>query len=621
MSTEPTEDLHLRRRDLDAEQILKLIQLEQNNRPDFESDDDFNLIFSPLEMRSQDTTEFRSGSTANIPPEVIPLSTYSYSIKRGQQLRIQFSANDINAGTQATTWSRTGVGSINNSGLYTYNPSGSTTLGNKTAKIRAMGRGGNSAYVTITIIVLAANNAPTLATIGNRTIRVGQTLTINLDGRDDDGDDLTYSVVSGDIGNLDPSTGVFTFEPTETGSESMSFRCSDGIANSPTRSTTITIQAAVTNPPVLRTISNKNLRTGQSITITLQSTNPKSQDLEYKRNTGSWQDSPTFSISYSSQGTRVQTMQVRDEDGLTDSITFSVIVRQNNAPTLASIGSKTVRVGQTLTINLDGQDVDTGDELTYFVVSGDVGELDPETGVYTFTPDSTGSESMSFRCNDGLLNSPTRSTTITIQAAQQRPPVLSSVSNKTLNVNQSTTITLQSTNPKGQNLQYKRNTGAWQTSPTFTISYSSAGTRVQTMQVRDEDGLTDSITFSVIVRTAPPPKVQNPTLAVSSSGGRNITRAGGIFRVTWNYVAGDIDGSRITDRNQISVVFGVDSRVRNTAVNFSNTSKSATRCSATVTIGTVGSGDVFVGVYAGITVTGSNGNTKRINAYENFNLA
>ena len=288
MSTEPTEDLHLRRRDLDAEQILKLIQLEQNNRPDFESDDDFNLIFSPLEMRSQDTTEFRSGSTANIPPEVIPLSTYSYSIKRGQQLRIQFSANDINAGTQATTWSRTGVGSINNSGLYTYNPSGSTTLGNKTAKIRAMGRGGNSAYVTITIIVLAANNAPTLATIGNRTIRVGQTLTINLDGRDDDGDDLTYSVVSGDIGNLDPSTGVFTFEPTETGSESMSFRCSDGIANSPTRSTVTAIPPPPVippQPPVLTTVENKNITTAQTITVTLQSTNPKNQNLQYRRNT------------------------------------------------------------------------------------------------------------------------------------------------------------------------------------------------------------------------------------------------------------------------------------------------------------------------------------------------
>ena len=55
-------------------------------------------------------------------------------------------------------------------------------------------------------------------------------------------------------------------------------------------------------------------------------------------------------------------MQVRDEDGLTDSITFSVIVRQNNAPTLASIGSKTVRVGQTLTINLD-----TVDTPAYYV--------------------------------------------------------------------------------------------------------------------------------------------------------------------------------------------------------------------------------------------------------------
>ena len=215
-----------------------------------------------------------------------------------------------------------------------------TGLGNKTVTVTAMGRGGDSNAVTITITVAAANEKPTLGSIGPRTVQVGNTLTIRLAGYDPNGDEITYEVTSGTVGELDPGTGVFTFTPTtdHVGDNNMTFRCTDGLLNSDPRSTRITVTAIPPppvippKPPVLTAVGNKNITTAQTITVTLQSTNPKNQNLQYRRNTLSWQTSPTFTIRYTSAGTRLQTMRVRDEDGLTDTITFSVIVRTVVAP-------------------------------------------------------------------------------------------------------------------------------------------------------------------------------------------------------------------------------------------------------------------------------------------------
>lgn len=87
---------------------------------------------------------------------------------------------------------------------------------------------------TITLTVVNGNEAPVLATIGNKTIDEGQSLEFVVTATDSNADDLTYSVTSLPSGaTFNSSERRFSWTPdyTQAGSFSVEFVVSDGIFN------------------------------------------------------------------------------------------------------------------------------------------------------------------------------------------------------------------------------------------------------------------------------------------------------------------------------------------------------------------------------------------------------
>ena len=84
--------------------------------------------------------------------------------------------------------------------------------------------------VSINTRTISINTPPILAAIGNKTVKVGQTLTFILSATDADGDVLTYSASNLPSGALfNPATRIFQWTPNRIGTYSnVHFEVSDG---------------------------------------------------------------------------------------------------------------------------------------------------------------------------------------------------------------------------------------------------------------------------------------------------------------------------------------------------------------------------------------------------------
>ena len=598
----PEENRHIRQKNYNSETLLNLIAAEKqasSTIPD-DNDADFGLLYSPLRINTTDKWVMTTGPF-NHPPEINTTQT-NYTLKRGNTLTINFSATDNN--NDVLTWTKptaTHVGSINTTtGVYTYTPNLSTSLDTKTVTIRVTDHPSNNqlaqfAEITIYVNVIHQNRAPTLWTLTNRTVYVDSTIRINLIGEDlDETDQLTYEKVSGAGGNLDVSTGVFTYTPTQMGNTIFSFRVGDGESYSTTRSITITAIARPVNPPVITGIINKTIYRNTNFSWQCRATNPKNQTLTWAATTSSTSSAITLSISSSGRlsfrrtnnSTTNITVTVTDEDGLFDTEIFAIhTITRPAIPILDAIPNRTDYVGSLVRINLVGSDKNNR-AITYQQTGGDGGTLNEDTGEFSVVINTVGNHIFSFRVYNGDAYSASRSTTITTRARPAtNPPVLAAIGNKTTQRNFNYSFRASATNPKNQTLTWSVSTTVSSSSITrLAISNngllrfrrtSNSDTPI-TITVTDQDGLFDSETINiktvdpppitppviidppVVVVPPPPPDRIPPSITITSrEGGRNLqftdhlrpynNRGGNSIR----FIATD-NGNRITDTSQIS---------------------------------------------------------------------
>ncbi|QNF35576.1 T9SS type A sorting domain-containing protein [Adhaeribacter swui] len=105
-----------------------------------------------------------------------------------------------------------------------------------------------SAPATVTITVSPVNDAPVLATIGNKTVSKGATLTFTATATDPDaGQTKTFSLVGAPSGaTIHATSGVFTWKPTVSGSFKFKVKVTDN--GSPALSAEQAVTVTVTNP-------------------------------------------------------------------------------------------------------------------------------------------------------------------------------------------------------------------------------------------------------------------------------------------------------------------------------------------------------------------------------------
>ncbi|MEO6739180.1 MAG: putative Ig domain-containing protein [Chthoniobacteraceae bacterium] len=290
----------------------------------------------------------------------------------------------------------------------------------------------NSDTQTVHIAVLPQNGAPVVTAITNQTLAVNSTLTVPLSATDPNGDPLTLSI-SGlpSFATLTANgngTGSIAFSPVpgHRGNYVLTFRATDnggGIAANVLFAETqfVLNVTSVNEPPKMGFVGPAVAVVGQEVRFSVRVDDAEQNPLTYSADnlpTGAtFIGTSVYGVAEfrwtpqaGDAGSRDITLRAADDGngGLgavaSDTRTFRITVRSANAsPVLVPVPSQNAAQNQPLTFTLSATDPD-GDTITYLgsgLPRGAV--LDPQTGVFRWTPDfaQSGNFTFSLSATDG----------------------------------------------------------------------------------------------------------------------------------------------------------------------------------------------------------------------------
>jgi Ca2+-binding RTX toxin-like protein len=199
---------------------------------------------------------------------------------------------------------------------------------------------------------------PTLAPISDQTVNEGSLLTVPVSATDPDANAvLTYSLEAAPKGaSIDPSTGVFTFTPTDgPATYPVKVHVSDNGTSPLSDSTTFSITVNNVAPAATLTDPTDGFQgvSGQSRTLTLGATDPSSVDqaarFTYALDWGDGTSETVTGVSgipashtYAAAGSYIATLTATDKDGGTSTpVTLPLTIRnvEQQASTLAVGGT------------------------------------------------------------------------------------------------------------------------------------------------------------------------------------------------------------------------------------------------------------------------------------------
>jgi hypothetical protein len=271
---------------------------------------------------------------------------------------------------------------------------------------------------------------------GTSSFDSSNSVNITLDGTDVDGDALTYSISSASNGTLSLNNDIVTYVPNQdwNGEDTFTYVANDGSLDSNTATVTITVNSVNDAPTVNDITLTGDEDTSEIVDLSTQTSDIDGDALTYSiitdvtNGTTSIDGSKvTYTPDTNWSGTDSYTYKAND--GSLDSNTATVTITVNpvnDAPTTTDIAitMNENRSARMIGIELQGSDVD-GDDLTYSVVSdASNGSTDPiSSGYLHYFPndDWNGTETITYKANDGLLDSNTSTITVTVTSVNDAP--------------------------------------------------------------------------------------------------------------------------------------------------------------------------------------------------------
>jgi hypothetical protein len=221
----------------------------------------------------------------------------SYNVNAGATLTVPASGvlgNDTDPDNNPLTavlasGPSSGTFNLSSNGSFTYTPTISS--GQVTFTYRANDgtvNSNNTATVTITVnAVTAANRAPVLSTIGNKTGTVGSPVTFTASATDpDSGQTLTFSLGAGAPAgaSINPTSGAFTWTPTSVGSPSVTVRVTDNGTPAMSDQEAITVTVTAGTPGNTAPVADDkavSTNEGTPVAVTLTASDADGNSLTY----------------------------------------------------------------------------------------------------------------------------------------------------------------------------------------------------------------------------------------------------------------------------------------------------------------------------------------------------
>lgn len=400
---------------------------------------------------------------------------------------------------------------------------------------------------TVTLTISPVNDAPTLTSSQSISVNEDNSITFDLTaGNDVDGDTLSYykltDTTNGTISCVGGTSRSCTYVPNANfhGTDTFTYKVNDSILDSNIATVTITVNS-INDIPLLS--SPQNISTDEDTAITFDLTAGTDVDgdtLSYIKVSDTSNGliscvegtsrACTYTPNADYNGSDSFTYKVND--GLADSTIATVNITVNpinDPPTLNTPSSIATDEDTPISFALNYvPDID-GDVLSYIIVSSTTnGNLSCVGGTtrdctYTPNPDFNGSDSFTYKTNDGTADSNIATYNITINPVND-PPVmgaaqsLAAIDNTSLNfsLNPATDIDLPAqtitykviTPPSHGTLSNCISTGSYSTDITCTYTANVNFNGVDSFTYIANDGIVDAIgpqtvTFNVTDQTPP----------------------------------------------------------------------------------------------------------------------
>ena len=385
-----------------------------------------------MQQSANTTVSLTVGATLDIAPIALP------GVGAGNEdatISGQALATDVDSPTlsySVVTGPQHGAVTMSSSGAYVYTPAANYNgLDSFTFKANDGLLDSNTVAVALTIVPV--NDAP-VATAGSATGSQNTTIGGQLAASDVDSPSLTYAVVTGpQHGTVSVNAaGAFQYTPTGnyTGADSFTFKANDGLLDSNIATESLTV-GAVNHAPVA-TAGSASGNEDAVISGQLAATDADGNALSYLMVTGPQHGSVSINGTGAFQYTPganyngSDTFSFKANDGQVDSnvATVSLTIAPVNDAPVAAAGSASGNEDTVIAGQLSATDIDSP-SLTYSVVTG------PQHGTvsvnaagafqYTPTANYNGSDSFTFKANDGSLNSNVATVSLTIAPVNDAP--------------------------------------------------------------------------------------------------------------------------------------------------------------------------------------------------------
>jgi hypothetical protein len=287
-----------------------------------------------------------------------------------------------------------------------------------------------SEKATVSVTITPQNDAPTA---DNKSITTAEDTpaAILLSGSDVEGSALSYEILSGPAhGSLSGTGAERTYTPIQdyNGTDTLTYRVSDGSLNSAEATVSITLTAVDDPTEAMAQSVTANEDEEKAITLTVKDVD--GDHLSYHVTDPSHgtlsgtAPNLTYTPTLNYTGDDSFSFYVNDGTGDSNTAVVSITVNPvNDAPTAEDQSSLQTEEDQALNITLTGSDLE-GDKLTYSIVQGPAHGALAASGanvIYTPAENYNGDDSFTFKVNDGLADSNVATVSLTVSAVNDAP--------------------------------------------------------------------------------------------------------------------------------------------------------------------------------------------------------
>ncbi|MFS0774849.1 Ig-like domain-containing protein [Neobacillus sp. 3P2-tot-E-2] len=328
---------------------------------------------------------------------------------------------------------------LNSKGTFTYVPDANFN-GTDTFTYKVNDGHADSEVQTVKIEVKAVNDAP-VAVASSLEVTEDVQAKGTLSASDVEGDALTYTLVEdGKKGTvmLNRQTGTYTYQPNANvhGTDTFSFKVNDGSVDSAVVTVAVSIAAVIDAPTVVGdTYAVQEDTKLEAASILVNDVDVDGDELSVVKESNPAHGSLTLNLDgtftyvpdANFNGTDTFTYKVNDGNADSEVQTVTIEVQAVNDTPVANEGNLEVTEDVQAAGTLSATDID-GDALTYILVeNGKKGSitLNSQTGSYTYQPNANvyGTDTFSFKVNDGSVDSEVVTVAVSIAAVNDAPSI------------------------------------------------------------------------------------------------------------------------------------------------------------------------------------------------------